>query len=130
MLARYGKLPAAEIIELVVDDKWMASVEGAIGQVVERLTVGLVDRVRVLEGRYAKALPALERRVEGLRGEGRGSPEADGGVGMSRQFDFERHIQVGLERFTCDILAAGRYRHTGSDSLPPINSPNGDWGAQ
>ena len=64
VLARYATLTAAEITELVVDDKWMASVEGAIGEVVERLTGGLVDRVRVLEGRYAKALPELERRVE------------------------------------------------------------------
>ena len=64
VLARYGTLTAAEIAELVVDDKWMASVEGAIGREVERLTGGLVDRVRVLEGRYAKALPELARQVE------------------------------------------------------------------
>ena len=64
VLARYATLTAAEITELVVDDKWMASVEGAIGQVVERLTGGLVDRVRVLEGRYAKPLPELARQVE------------------------------------------------------------------
>ena len=48
----------------MVGDKWMASVEGAIGRVVERLTGGLVDRVRVLEGRYAKPLPELARQVE------------------------------------------------------------------
>ena len=64
VLARYATLTAAEITELVVGDKWMASVEGAIGQVVERLTGGLVDRVRVLEGRYAKPLPELARQVE------------------------------------------------------------------
>ena len=64
MLARYATLTAAEIAELVVDDKWMATVEDAIGKEVERLTGGLVDRVRVLEGRYAKALPELARQVE------------------------------------------------------------------
>ena len=64
VLARYATLTAAEITELVVDDKWMASVKGAIGQVVERLSGGLVDRVRVLEGRYAKPLPELARQVE------------------------------------------------------------------
>ena len=64
VLARYATLTAAEITELVVGDKWMASVEGAIGQVVERLTGGLVDRVRVLEGRYSKPLPELARQVE------------------------------------------------------------------
>ena len=64
VLARYATLTAPEITELAVGDKWMASVEGAIGQVVERLTGGLVDRVRVLEGRYAKPLPELARQVE------------------------------------------------------------------
>ena len=72
VLARYATLTAAEIAELVVDDKWMASIEGAIGQEVERLTGGLVDRVRVLERRYAKALPEITRQVEdyGARVEG------------------------------------------------------------
>ena len=72
VLARYAALTAAKIAELVVDDKWMASFEGAIRQEVERLTGGLVDRVRVLEGRYAKPLPELARQVEdyGARVEG------------------------------------------------------------
>ena len=72
VLAQYATLTAEEIAEVVVDHKWMASVEGAIGQEVERLTGGLVDRVRVLEGRYAKALPELARQVEdyGARVEG------------------------------------------------------------
>ena len=64
VLARYETLTAVEVAEMVVDDKWMASIEGAIGKEVERLTGGLVDRVRDLEGRYADALPELERRVE------------------------------------------------------------------
>ena len=63
MLARYATLTAAEVAEIVVRDKWMASVQGAIGNEVERLASGLVDRVRVLEERYADALPELERRV-------------------------------------------------------------------
>ena len=63
VLARYTTLTAVEIAELVVDDKWIASVEGAIGREVERLTGGLVDRVRVLERRYAKPLPELARQV-------------------------------------------------------------------
>ena len=72
VIARYGTLSAAEVAELVVDDKWMASVEGSIGQEVERVTGGLVDRVRVLEGRYAKPLPEVARQVEdyGARVEG------------------------------------------------------------
>ncbi len=56
VLKRYANLTAAEIAELVVDDKWMASVEGAVRRE--------VDRVGVLDGRYAKALPELMRQVE------------------------------------------------------------------
>ena len=64
VLKRYANLTAAEIAELVVDDKWMASVEGAIKREVDRLTGGLVDRVGVLEERYEKALPELKRQVQ------------------------------------------------------------------
>ena len=64
VLARYARLSAAEITGLVVDDKWMASVEEVIGQQVDRLAAELVDRVRVLEERYAKPLPDLVRDVE------------------------------------------------------------------
>ena len=64
VLKRYANLTVAEIAKLVVDDKWMVSVEGGITREVERLTGGLVDRVGVLEGRYAKALPELAREVE------------------------------------------------------------------
>ncbi len=64
VLLRYVTLTPTEVAEIVVDDKWMATIEGAIGNEVERLTGGLVDRVRQLEGRYADALPQLEQRVE------------------------------------------------------------------
>ena len=64
VLSRYATLTAAEVAEIVVGDKWMASVRGAIGNEVERLASGLVDRVRVLEERYADSLPELEGRVE------------------------------------------------------------------
>ena len=64
VLARYATLTAAEVTGIVVEDKWMASIEGAIEKEVERLAGGLVDRIRVLEERYADALPELEQRVE------------------------------------------------------------------
>ena len=63
VLARYATLTATEISEIVVSDKWMQSIGDSIGQQVERLAGGLVERVRVLEGRYADALPKLESRV-------------------------------------------------------------------
>ena len=64
VLARYAPLGAAEVADMVIADKWMASIEEAILAVVEHLTTELVDRVRVLEERYAESLPQLERRVE------------------------------------------------------------------
>ena len=66
VLARYATLTEAEILEIVVDDKWVASLEARIGQQVERLADGLVDRVRALIRRYADALPELEVRVNTL----------------------------------------------------------------
>ena len=51
---------------IVLDDKWMAS-----GREAERLAGGLMDRVKVLAGRYADALPALEARVDTLDAQAR-----------------------------------------------------------
>ena len=64
VLKRCTTLTEVEIAELVVESKWMASVEGAIGQRVEWLTGELVDRIRLLESRYANALQELARQVE------------------------------------------------------------------
>jgi len=66
VLDRYAALDAEEVAELVVRDKWMASLERAVSGQVERLTTGLVDRVTELHARYAESLPELERRVEEL----------------------------------------------------------------
>ena len=66
--ARYRTLTSDEIQTVVVEDKWMTGVEVRIGQEAERLTGGLVDRIRMLEGRYAKPLPELVGRVEVLAG--------------------------------------------------------------
>jgi type I restriction enzyme M protein len=66
VLARYAKLTEAEIKTLVVEDKWLASIRAAIEGEVERLTQRLAARVKELEERYAKPLPALEREVEAL----------------------------------------------------------------
>ncbi len=64
VLARYAPLGAAEVADMVVGNKWMASIGDAILAVVERLTGELVDRVRALEERYADSLPELTRQVE------------------------------------------------------------------
>ena len=64
VLARYGALTEAEIKALVVEDKWFASIRGAIEGEVQRLTQQLAGRVKELEERYARPLPELEREVE------------------------------------------------------------------
>ncbi|MYC88913.1 MAG: SAM-dependent DNA methyltransferase [Gemmatimonadales bacterium] len=66
ILARYASLTPPEIADMVVRGKWMASLEEAINQQVNRLTTGLVDRVAVLEARYTEALPKLALRAEEL----------------------------------------------------------------
>ena len=66
VLARYASLGAAKVADMVVGDKWMASIQEAILAVAERLTGELVDRVRVLEERYAESLPELARQAEDL----------------------------------------------------------------
>jgi type I restriction enzyme M protein len=64
VLAHYAKLSEAEIKNLVVEDKWLAAIQGAIEGEVQRLTQQLAARVKELEERYAKPLPHLEREVE------------------------------------------------------------------
>ena len=72
VLARYGVLTEVEIKTLAVEDKWFASIRGAIEGEVQRLTQQLAGRVKELEERYARPLPELEREVEvfGARVEG------------------------------------------------------------
>ena len=63
VLAKYAKLTEAEIKTLVVEDKWFVSIRAAIDGEVQRLTQQLAGRVKELEERYARPLPALEREV-------------------------------------------------------------------
>jgi type I restriction enzyme M protein len=63
VLARYGTLTETEIKQLVIDDKWFATIQEAIAGEVERLTQALAERVKELEERYAQPLPDLESEV-------------------------------------------------------------------
>ena len=58
----YQNLTKDEIRSLLVDDKWMASIEERIGRQVENLIGRLTDRVTILEERYAVSLPEIESR--------------------------------------------------------------------
>ena len=64
VLARYATLTEAEIKTLVVEDKWVASIQATIMGEVQRLTQELTNRVKELEERYAQPLPDLARDVD------------------------------------------------------------------
>ena len=64
VLARYDTLTETEIKQLVIDDKWFATIQAAITGEVQRLTQNLTERVKELEERYAQPLPALASDVQ------------------------------------------------------------------
>ena len=66
VLARYAMLTEDEIKELVIEDKWFASIEAEIKVEVQRLTQLLAGRVEELEERYSQPLPMLEVEVATL----------------------------------------------------------------
>ena len=64
--ARYGKLTEAEIKTLVVDDKWLASINAAVQGELDRVSQTLTGRIRELAERYATPLPQLTVNVATL----------------------------------------------------------------
>ena len=64
VLARYATLTETEIKQLVIDDKWFATIQTEITSEVQRLTQNLTERVKELEERYAQPLPDLAQEVE------------------------------------------------------------------
>jgi type I restriction enzyme M protein len=65
-LATYPKLTEAEVKALVVEDKWMASLEARIGGETTRVSQSLTRRVKELSDRYGSTLPALAEEVKAL----------------------------------------------------------------
>ncbi len=59
----YGVLTETQIKQLVVDHKWLASLQRMIEGEVERVSQQLTQRVRELAERYAKTLPQLAQDV-------------------------------------------------------------------
>ncbi|MFP1786164.1 type I restriction-modification system subunit M [Lonsdalea quercina] len=62
----YPTLDEPAIKTLVVQDKWLATLQAGIKAEIERITQQLAERVKELEERYAEPLPALEASVEAL----------------------------------------------------------------
>lgn len=78
--AQYPKLTEDDIKMLVVDDKWLASIEMAVSGEMDRISQGLAQRVRTLCERYEKTLPQLDRRMDGLEAKVKGHLEKMGFV--------------------------------------------------
>lgn len=64
--AKYPKLTEAEIKALVVDDKWMATLEVAVHGELDRVSQALTQRVRALAERYEVPMTKLAERVANL----------------------------------------------------------------
>lgn len=63
---QYEKLDEEAIKTLIVEDKWLGHLQGAIVSEVERMTQQLANRVQLLETRYSQPLPELTQRVDEL----------------------------------------------------------------
>ncbi len=63
VLAHYATLNETEIKQLVIDDKWFATIQAEVTGEVQRLTQNLTERVKELEERYTQPLPTLESEV-------------------------------------------------------------------
>lgn len=63
---RYPKLGEDEVKALVVDDKWMGSLEARIAGETARVAQGLTRRLKQLGDRYTAPLPSLAERVAAL----------------------------------------------------------------
>ena len=64
--AQYPRLTEAEIKALVVDDKWLAALAGAIHGEMDRVSQQLTQRVKELAERYEAPMPRITERVAEL----------------------------------------------------------------
>jgi type I restriction enzyme M protein len=63
---QYSQLDEDDIKALVVDDKWLATLQAGLQAEIERMTQQLANRVKELEERYAEPLPAITQSVDAL----------------------------------------------------------------
>ncbi len=63
---KYPKLSEVEVKKLVIDDKWMSQVAGALQGELDRVSQTLTGRIRELAERYATPLPTLVDEVATL----------------------------------------------------------------
>jgi type I restriction enzyme M protein len=63
---QYSKLTEASVKALVVEDKWLAALEAAVQDEVDRISRSLTQRVKELAGRYETPLPEAAVQVADL----------------------------------------------------------------
>ncbi|MEZ9822728.1 type I restriction-modification system subunit M [Shewanella sp. 10N.286.45.A1] len=66
VFGQYPKLSIEEIKTLIVDDKWLATLQANIVAEIERVTQQMANRVKQLEERYSAPLPTLTNSVDEL----------------------------------------------------------------
>ena len=66
LLIQYNKLTESEIKELVINDKWLASIHSLIEGEMERISHKLAGRIIELADRYEIPLPDLTKNVQTL----------------------------------------------------------------
>ena len=64
--AKYPDLTEEEIKQLVVEDKWMKTIETAIKDEIDHISQRLTNRIKELAGRYENSLPEIDQKVEDL----------------------------------------------------------------
>ena len=64
VLRRYGELTESEIKPLVLEDKWLTSIQTRVSNEVNALTLVLVDRIQQLGERYAEPVGTLESELK------------------------------------------------------------------
>lgn len=66
LIDKYPTIPLTEVKELIVDDKWLATLQANIIAEIERVTQQMANRVKQLEERYSTPLPTLSKSVDDL----------------------------------------------------------------
>ena len=66
LLARYKTLTEEEVKQLVVEDKWMTSLEQLVKSEMDRISQRLTQRIKELAKRYQSTLPELETEAKEL----------------------------------------------------------------
>ncbi|UUD62317.1 type I restriction-modification system subunit M [Pseudomonas seleniipraecipitans] len=66
VLAHYAKLSEVELKTLVIDDKWLATLQADVQTELDRVSQALTGRIRQLAERYATPLPALNAEMDTL----------------------------------------------------------------